>query len=228
MWCEEDEAWNASNSNIWLLFCAWLLTPICFFSNQSKRKPLHCIQSGNQKKTMLFCWSLSNTIQKINPKHTELNVNSDHQLSTFPSHHVFLEKGTWSQCLPGTLHLLILCQGIPNVYILRSPDFDLPTFQTISQTWIHSHQKMASHEGFKVNQKPKKTQQTHTHRESTIYPINHAKTNQQKRQILSFSESPSRSFWFFPTRSLTSTNCPLGLPKPGQMGCRLPTSRLWN
>lgn len=80
------------------------------------------------------------------------------------------------------------------VFRLWSPN--IPN-KPISQTWIHSHQKMVSHEGFKVNQKQKRhSKNTHTHRQSTIYhPTNHSETNQQEHQILSFSESPSRSFW---------------------------------
>ena len=55
---------------------------------------------------------------------------------------------------------------------------------------------MVSHECFKVNQKQKRhSKNTHTHRQSTIFPTNHSETNQQAHQILSFSESPSRSFW---------------------------------
>ena len=111
------------------------------------------------------------------------------------------------------------------VFRLWSPN--IPN-KPISQTWIHSHQKMVSHEGFKVNQKQKRhSKNTHTHRQSTIYhPTNHSETNQQKHQILSIVPNLHQGHFGWTTRSLTSTNCSLGLPRP-QMRCRRPTSRLW-
>ena len=152
---------------------------------------------------MLFCWSLSNIIQTINPKPTELNVNSDHQLSTFPTlHHVCFEKGKWSQCLLGTSLLQIQDPSFvyclsrnQNAYILKSLDFDLPTFQTKQS---HRHEFIPTKKWYPMKasksiRNKKDIAKTHTHTGNQQYPTNHSETNQQKHQILSFSESPSRS-----------------------------------
>ena len=172
---------------------------------------------------MLFCWSLSNIIQTINPKPTELNVNSDHQLSTFPTlHHVCFEKGKWSQCLLGTSLLQIQDPSFvyclsrnQNAYILKSLDFDLPTFQTKQS---HRHEFIPTKKWYPMKasksiRNKKDIAKTHTHTQAinNIPPIIRKQINKNTKFYHFPNLHQGQDGWT--NRSLTSTPLLPGTPQ---------------
>lgn len=165
---------------------------------------------------MLFCWLISlkhNTNNQSKTYRTECQLRSSTINLTIPNssscllgeREVIVKQ--WSQCLPGTSLLQIQDPSFvyclsrnQNAYILKSLDFDLPTFQTKQS---HRHEFIPTKKWY-----PMKASKS-------IYPTNHSKTNQQKHHYsIHCTESPSRSFWLDNRVPNINPIAPLDSPDP--------------